>query len=60
MPFGYKREYPDFAACVRAQMERGHSEESAKKICGALKRDTERKPKRASASLLRRLLRGSK
>lgn len=33
MPIG---PYPDFAACVAAQIEKGHSEDSAKRICGAI------------------------
>lgn len=33
MPLG---QYPDFAACVAAQQAKGTSEESARKICGAI------------------------
>lgn len=38
MPMG---PYEDFDACVRDQMDRGNDEESARRICGALKRDVE-------------------
>ena len=38
MPFaGFK----DFAACVAAQKKKGKSDESAKKICGALQKKAE-------------------
>ncbi len=38
MPLG---PYEDFDACVLAQIEKGHDEESAKKICGAIKAKVE-------------------
>jgi 2'-5' RNA ligase len=34
--------YPDFDACVVAQVRAGHSPEAARRICGALQRDTEK------------------
>lgn len=37
MPVG---PYPTFAACVIAQVDRGKSTEEARRICGALERDT--------------------
>jgi len=40
MPFSG---YEDWDACVEAQLRRGHSQDSADRICGALKRDTEDK-----------------
>lgn len=47
MPFaGFK----DFAACTSAQIRRGKSPESAKKICGALQAKAEGKTKNAAAS----------
>ena len=33
MPIG---EWPDFNSCVKAQIEKGHTEEVAKKICGKI------------------------
>lgn len=38
MPFA---NYPDFGACVLDQKGKGHDEESAKRICGALQAKTE-------------------
>lgn len=35
--------YTDFAACVAAQKEKGKDDESARAICGALQRDTEKR-----------------
>ena len=43
MPFGYNCEYPDFDACVKAQMKAGHNKISAQKICGSIKNKTEEK-----------------
>jgi len=40
LPFA---EYTDFDDCLEKQMQKGHSEESAKKICGAIKHQTEGK-----------------
>src|SRR5262245_29260204 len=42
MPFG---PYDDFAACLVDQRRKGHSDESAHKICGALQRDLEKADK---------------
>lgn len=42
MPFaGFK----DFGACIRAQIAKGKSKESASKICGEIKKRTEGKHK---------------
>lgn len=38
MPMG---QYKDFGECVRKQKEEGHDEESAKRICGYIKKKTE-------------------
>lgn len=43
MPLGHDCEYPDFDACVRDQMSRGHSRKQAEKICGSLQEETEEK-----------------
>src|SRR3990172_1937952 len=40
MPFGG---YADFNACVADQIKKGHSKESAKKICGSIKAKVEGK-----------------
>jgi|GEM_PF-4604014 len=40
MPIG---DYENFAACVADQIKKGKSEESAKKICGALQAKVEGK-----------------
>lgn len=37
MPIG---PYADFAECVAAQKKKGHSDESAKKICGHIEAET--------------------
>ena len=37
MPIG---PYKDFGACVAAQKKKGHSDESAKKICGEIEKRT--------------------
>jgi len=42
-PFGESCEYEDFAACVRATRGPKTNAEEARRICGALMRDTEEK-----------------
>lgn len=41
MPIGYDCEFASFDACVTSQQAKGHSLEQAKRICGAIQRDTE-------------------
>lgn len=48
MPVG---PYPTFAACVAAQTGKGHDEESARRICGAIERDTRAAHEAALAEL---------
>ena len=43
MPFGFDCEFETFDACVAQQRELGRSESSARRICGALQKDTEEK-----------------
>lgn len=43
MPVG---PYKTFAACVADQVSKGHSEESARKICGAIEKKSKEKPKK--------------
>lgn len=45
MPFGFDCEYEDFDACVQAQLQRGRDQEAARRICGAIMRDTEERCK---------------
>lgn len=46
MPFGYNCEYETFDACIADQKRKGKSDEAARRICGAIKRETEDKCKR--------------
>ena len=50
MPFGHSCEFLDFDACVAKQVADGKNEEGARKICGALMRDTEEKCRRKAES----------
>lgn len=43
MPFGHRCEFATFEDCINEQIRLGKSAESARRICGALKRDTEGK-----------------
>lgn len=43
MPVG---PYKTFGSCVAAQKRKGHSDESARKICGAIEQKTKKKHKR--------------
>lgn len=45
MPFGQNCQFKTFDACVKAMIKAGKKKETAKKICGALQRDTEEKCK---------------
>lgn len=57
MPIG---PYEDFDACVRDQVKKGHSDESAHRICGAMKRDLEGSVRLTDRQLsaLKRIVRG--
>jgi len=41
MPFGYNCEYDDFEDCVGDQMDNDTDKESAERICGDIKNETE-------------------
>jgi hypothetical protein len=43
MPFGFRCEYATFDECVAAQLNKGRTLQSARRMCGAIKRDTETK-----------------
>lgn len=43
MPFGKRCEFQTFDACVRFMRRQGHGPESAKRICGKLQAQTERR-----------------
>lgn len=49
MPFGYNCEYETFEECLADQVQRGHSADEARRICGALQRDTEEECRRQSS-----------
>lgn len=46
MPIG---PYKNFAECVAAQKRKGHSDESAKKICGEIEKRTKSKLEKVTA-----------